>query len=75
MKEAIAEKTMLANCFTVPGDGFVDFGGIFNCLSENDYRGWLLVEMKQDSAIFNPFEYVVKARKYLKQKKLYLSIF
>lgn len=72
MDEAIAKdltfrQTVLVNCFTVPGDGFVDFVGIFDCLSENDYQGWLLVEAEQNPAISNPFEYAVKARKYIKE--------
>jgi len=72
MDEAISKaltfrQTVLANCFTVPGDGFVDFAGIFNCLSENNYQGWLLVEAEQNPAISNPFEYAVKARTFIKE--------
>ena len=54
--------------FTVPGDGVIDFAPIFEVLSENDYEGYVLVEAEQDPAIANPFEYAVKARKYIAEK-------
>lgn len=53
--------------FTVPGDGCIDFKPIFEVLAKNNYEGYLLVEAEQDPAIANPFEYAVKARKYIKQ--------
>ncbi|MBQ7957021.1 MAG: myo-inosose-2 dehydratase [Clostridia bacterium] len=54
--------------FTVPGDGMIDFAPIFEVLEEADYEGWMLVEAEQDPAIANPFEYAVKARKYIREK-------
>ena len=54
--------------FTVPGDGAIDFGPIFDVLAENDYEGYVLVEAEQDPAIANPFEYALKARKYIAEK-------
>ncbi|MBO5066351.1 MAG: myo-inosose-2 dehydratase [Clostridia bacterium] len=54
--------------FTVPGDGVIDFAPIFEVLSENNYEGYVLVEAEQDPAIANPFEYAVKARKYISEK-------
>ena len=54
--------------FTVPGDGVIDFEPIFNVLAENNYEGYVLVEAEQDPAIANPFEYVLKARKYIAEK-------
>lgn len=53
--------------FTVPGDGSIDFPSIFKILEENNYEGWMVVEAEQDPAIANPFEYAVKARKYIKE--------
>jgi inosose dehydratase len=53
--------------FTVPGDGCVDFAPIFKILAENNYEGWMVVEAEQDPAIANPFEYAVKARKYISE--------
>ena len=54
--------------FTVPGDGVIDFAPIFEVLAENNYEGYVLVEAEQDPAIANPFEYALKARKYIAEK-------
>lgn len=54
--------------FTVPGDGSIDFTRIFEILANSDYKGWLLVEAEQDPAKANPFEYALKARKYIREK-------
>lgn len=53
--------------FTVPGDGDIDFGPIFDVLDEGGYSGYMVVEAEQDPAKANPFEYAVKARKYIAQ--------
>ena len=73
VKRVKAEKLSFLNgvrlgAFTVPGDGSIDFAPIFKILAENNYEGWLLVEAEQDPAKANPFEYAVKARKYIKEK-------
>lgn len=54
--------------FTVPGDGAIDFVPIFEVLAENGYEGYVLVEAEQDPAVANPFEYALKARKYIAEK-------
>ncbi len=54
--------------FTVPGDGDVDFTPIFDKLESSGYAGWVVVEAEQDPAKANPFEYAVKARKYIAEK-------
>ena len=54
--------------FTVPGDGCIDFKPVFDVLDEAEYEGWMLVEAEQDPAVANPFEYAVKARKYIAEK-------
>ena len=59
-------RTVLENCFTVP-DGFADFPAVFKVLNKIGYEGWLLVEAEQDPAISNPFEYALKARKYIRE--------
>ncbi|MCL2513477.1 MAG: myo-inosose-2 dehydratase [Oscillospiraceae bacterium] len=51
--------------FTVPGDGAIDFKPVFDILEKSDYNGYILVEAEQDPAAANPFEYAVKARKYI----------
>lgn len=53
--------------FTVPGDGCIDFAPIFKILAENNYEGWMVVEAEQDPALANPFEYALKARKYISE--------
>ena len=49
----------------MPGDGFVDFPGVFKVLHEAGYEGWLLVEAEQDPAEANPFEYAKKAKQFI----------
>lgn len=51
--------------FTIPGDGVIDFDPIFDILDRAGYEGWMVVEAEQDPAKANPFEYAVKARKYI----------
>ncbi|MGB9094999.1 myo-inosose-2 dehydratase [Erwinia sp.] len=53
--------------FTVPGDGVIDFLPVFKILDESGYKGWMVVEAEQDPALANPFEYAVKARKYIRE--------
>lgn len=53
--------------FTVPGDGCIDFSKVFEILGNSGYEGWFIVEAEQDPAIANPFEYAVKARKFIKE--------
>lgn len=72
MKQAVEEgfkfrKAVLEGCFTIPGDGCVNYPDIFKVLDEENYQGWFVVEAEQDPAIANPFEYALKARKYIKE--------
>ena len=55
--------------FTVPGDGDVDFQPIFDVLENADCEGFVVVEAEQDPAKANPFEYALKARKYIAEKQ------
>lgn len=61
-------KGVRAGTFTVPGDGDVDFAPLFRILEDEDYEGWIVVEAEQDPAKANPFEYALKARKYIAEK-------
>ena len=54
--------------FTVPGDGDIDFEPLFKIIGDSQYKGWLVVEAEQDPAKANPFEYALKARKFIKEK-------
>lgn len=53
--------------FTVPGDGVIDFRPVFTLLDQRGYKGWMVVEAEQDPALANPFEYAVKARRYIRE--------
>lgn len=53
--------------FTVPGDGCIDFKPLFQIIEQSNYAGYMVVEAEQDPAIANPFEYAVKARKFIKE--------
>ena len=53
-------------CFTVPGDGDVDFDPVFQVLDQAGYQGWLLVEAEQDPAKADPLEYAIKGREYIR---------
>lgn len=53
--------------FTVPGDGVIDFDPVFKILDDFGYKGWMVVEAEQDPALANPFEYALKARKYIRE--------
>lgn len=54
--------------FTVPGDGVINFDEVFKTIANSNYSGWMVVEAEQDPALANPFEYAVKARKFIKEK-------
>jgi len=56
--------------FTVPGDptGCVDFPTVFKLLDEYNYEGWLVVEAEQDPDVYNPMDYAIMARKYVKEQ-------
>ncbi|CAI2024171.1 Inosose dehydratase [Serratia marcescens] len=51
----------------MPGDGVIDFRPVFKLLDERGYKGWMVVEAEQDPALANPFEYAVKARRYIRE--------
>jgi inosose dehydratase len=59
-------QAVLAGVFTIPGDGQGDFKTILTPIVESDYEGWFLVEAEQDPAKADPFEYALRARKYIK---------
>ena len=61
-------KSVREGVFTVPGDGDVNFEGLFKIIEESGYEGYVLVEAEQDPAKANPFEYAKKARAYIAEK-------
>jgi myo-inosose-2 dehydratase len=48
---------VLAGVFTVPGDGGVDYPGIFAALEGAIYGGWIVVEAEQDPSVAPPAKY------------------
>jgi inosose dehydratase len=48
---------VMANVYTVPGDGFIDFAPILSALSASGYDGWLVVEAEQDLRKSPPLHY------------------
>lgn len=63
-------QSVLEGAFTIPGDpeGCVDFPAIFKILEKRDYKGWLVVEAEQNPYIYNPYDYAVMARKYVREQ-------
>lgn len=57
-----------AGAFTVPGDGCINYDPIFEIIGKSNYEGWMIVEAEQDPAKANPFEYALKARKFIREK-------
>lgn len=52
-------------CFTVPGDGGVDFAAVLKQLP--GYQGWLVVEAEQDPEKANPLKYATMGAANLKR--------
>ncbi|AFC29114.1 inosose dehydratase [Paenibacillus mucilaginosus 3016] len=66
-------QSFLSGMFTVPGDGCIDFTGVYAALLEYDYKGWIVVEAEQDPAVAHPLEYALKARHYIDEALLVTS--
>jgi inosose dehydratase len=49
--------SVVEGVFTVPGDGCVDFAGVFAALKAHAYSGWVVVEAEQDPKKANPLKY------------------
>lgn len=50
-------EAVLDGVFTVPGDGCIDFPGIFRELARIDYSGWMVVEAEQDPSVAPSLKY------------------
>lgn len=48
---------VLDGVFTVPGDGCIDFAGVFAALKRNSYSGWAVVEAEQDPSVAPPLAF------------------
>jgi sugar phosphate isomerase/epimerase len=64
--------SVLEGVYTVPGDGSVDYVGIFKELP--NYDGWVVIEAEQDPKKANPKRYVsmgyANLRRYLREAGL-----
>ena len=60
-------RAVLEGVFTVPGDGFIDFGEFIGATAEIGYNGWLVVEAEQDPAKANPLEYSRKGGLHIRE--------
>jgi inosose dehydratase len=50
-------QAVLQGLFTAPGDGIVDYKGLFGILAGAGYSGWLVQEAEQDPRVAHPFTY------------------
>ena len=48
-------RAVVEGVYTVPGDGMVDYAGVFAGLA--GYDGWVVIEAEQDPARANPLHY------------------
>ena len=48
---------VLEGVFTVPGDGCIDYQGMFAPLKASAYRGWVVVEAEQDPSVAPSYQY------------------
>ncbi len=57
--------SVLEGVYTVPGDGCIDFAGVFKALPH--YSGWVVIEAEQDPKKANPKRYVTMGYQNLKR--------
>jgi inosose dehydratase len=60
-------QAVLEGLFTAPGDGMVDYPGLFKILAGARYRGWLVQEAEQDPRIAHPLTYASLGCAHLKK--------
>jgi len=53
-------QSVIAGVYTVPGDGMIDYPGVFRALP--GYSGWVVIEAEQDPAKANPLDYAKLGR-------------
>lgn len=58
-KDSSFLQAVLTGVFTVPGDGCIDYNGVFDALRKQNYDGWVVVEAEQDPSVAPP-EYFAK---------------
>jgi len=60
-------EAVLCGIFTAPGDGLVDFKGVFDILAKAKYSGWLVQEAEQDPRVAHPASYAALGRAHMAQ--------
>jgi inosose dehydratase len=55
-------EAVLRGVFTVPGDGCIDYPGVFGALEKVGYSGWAVVEAEQDPSVANPARFAKLGR-------------
>ena len=60
-------QAVLNGVFTVPGDGCIDYSGVFAELSNANYEGWAVVEAEQDPSVATPSTYASLGCKNLRE--------
>lgn len=60
------ELAVIEGAFTIPGDGGIDYGPIFDILKQHDYKGWLVVEAEQNPLTCDPVRCAKLAREYIR---------
>ena len=60
-------EAVLCGIFTAPGDGLVDFKGVFDILAKAEYSGWLVQEAEQDPRVAHPASYAALGRAHMAQ--------
>ncbi len=58
---------VLDGVFCMPGDGVVDYPGVFTILREAGYHGWLVVEAEQDPVVAPSLAEACKGHAYLQR--------
>jgi inosose dehydratase len=58
-------EAVLCGIFTAPGDGIVDYLGVFKTLAKAKYSGWLVQEAEQDPRLAHPATYAKLGREHL----------
>lgn len=60
-------QAVLEGLFTAPGDGMVDYPGLFKILAGAGYSGWLVQEAEQDPRVAHPLTYATLGCAHLKK--------
>ncbi|MDQ0204770.1 TIM barrel protein [Pectinatus haikarae] len=64
-RNASFSEAVSAGCFTIPGDGEIDFVELFLALDKIGYSGWVTVDAGRQSNAADSFEYLLKIYHYM----------